>query len=143
MEPFRLCFKGNSWYLQAFCLEKQEFRTFKVSRMDKVELLEKTFIPYRTYPPEIEAVSKEPPSLIPMILRFSEKMAYRIFDEFDREQIVTETNGSFLVKVSWPDGEWIYSYLLSYQGEVQVVEPVKIRRELCSRVEKMKKIYLS
>lgn len=36
--PVRLCFKNASWYLQGFCTEKNAFRTFKVGRMEQVEL---------------------------------------------------------------------------------------------------------
>lgn len=31
----KLIFKAVSWYLQAFCHEKQEYRTFKINRMKK------------------------------------------------------------------------------------------------------------
>lgn len=40
VEPVRLCFKGISWYVQAWCRTRQAFRTFKLSRMEQVQLCE-------------------------------------------------------------------------------------------------------
>lgn len=37
--------KEGYWYLQAYCTEKEDFRTFKLSRMNKLEILEENFIP--------------------------------------------------------------------------------------------------
>ena len=32
-EPAKLCYKSSAWYLQAFCLARGEWRTFKLCRM--------------------------------------------------------------------------------------------------------------
>ena len=34
IEPMKLRFRGSAWYVHGFCLEKQELRVFKVSRME-------------------------------------------------------------------------------------------------------------
>ncbi|MEG0379476.1 MAG: WYL domain-containing protein, partial [Eubacterium sp.] len=33
VEPLRMLFKGQNWYLQAFCLTRQDFRLFKLFRI--------------------------------------------------------------------------------------------------------------
>lgn len=43
VEPTRLRFKGISWYLQAWCRERQDFRTFKLSRMTNTHVLQAYF----------------------------------------------------------------------------------------------------
>ena len=42
--PAKLVFKGQSWYLQGFCLDKQNYRTFKLSRMRNLQVTDRTFI---------------------------------------------------------------------------------------------------
>lgn len=37
VRPARLVFKGQSWYLQALCLERRDYRTFKLTRMLELE----------------------------------------------------------------------------------------------------------
>ena len=43
--PARLVFKGQSWYLQAYCTEKEDYRTFKVSRILKLSVLAAPSLP--------------------------------------------------------------------------------------------------
>ena len=47
--PLKLSYKSQGWYLKAFCLERQDFRTFKLNRILNLELLEEHFIPM-SYP---------------------------------------------------------------------------------------------
>ena len=39
----KLRFRGSAWYVHGFCLEKQELRVFKVSRMEGVSVTEEAF----------------------------------------------------------------------------------------------------
>nr|WP_234405581.1 WYL domain-containing protein [Paenibacillus sp. IHBB 10380] len=43
VEPHKLVFKQTYWYLYAFCLEKNDFRLFKLSRICSYEVLDSTF----------------------------------------------------------------------------------------------------
>jgi predicted DNA-binding transcriptional regulator YafY len=43
VELYRVFLKSASWYLIAFCLSKQEFRVFKLSRISRLEILDEIF----------------------------------------------------------------------------------------------------
>ena len=43
--PLKLSYKSKEWYLKAFCLERQDFRIFKLNRIVEMEQLDKTFVP--------------------------------------------------------------------------------------------------
>ena len=43
VQPLKLSYKSKEWYLKAFCLERQDFRLFKLNRILDLELLEGTF----------------------------------------------------------------------------------------------------
>ncbi|MDO9535731.1 MAG: WYL domain-containing protein [Bacillota bacterium] len=38
VEPLKLLFKGNSWYLVAYCRFRQEHRIFRISRIKNVKV---------------------------------------------------------------------------------------------------------
>lgn len=42
-EPYYLIFKWSSWYLWGFCLEREDFRLFKLNRMDQLIRLKEHF----------------------------------------------------------------------------------------------------
>lgn len=128
--PGRLVFKGQGWYLQAFAPEKDEFRTFKVSRILRLKLLEEHFAPLPS-PPPIEG--ENPPVeqfCVPIHLCFSPAMAYRVYDEFDEGCVTRREDGALLVKIAFPDDAWLYGYLLSFGAGVEVLEPARVKERL-------------
>ena len=66
--------------MKAFCMEKQDFRIFKLNRILEWELLENTFVP-RPYP---ETENNLQQTYTQIVLLFSKEIAYRVYDEFDR-----------------------------------------------------------
>ncbi|WKY44576.1 YafY family protein [Eubacteriaceae bacterium ES2] len=131
-EPLKLCFKGTSWYLYAYCLKRQDFRFFKLSRIKNLNCLKEYF--QRPTPAQIFS---EPPLLgapiIHLKLKISAKMSYRVYDEFDTYSQLND--GSFLVETDVPDGEWIFSYITSYGTECEVLSPNEIRNKIKSDLE--------
>lgn len=45
IEPYSLLLKDGIWYVYAFCLLRDEFRFFKISRINTLNLVEKEFAP--------------------------------------------------------------------------------------------------
>lgn len=128
--PARLVFKGQAWYLQAFCPEKDAYRTFKVSRILRLEALDEHF-DRALEPPPIEEEGPPPMQCcVGVSLRFSPAMAYRVYDEFDEGCVTREDSGALLVHVPFPDDGWLYGYLLSFGASVEVLEPEPVRRRL-------------
>ncbi len=129
VHPARLVFKGRAWYLQAFCLERQAYRTFKLTRLLELEVLEEHFQPGAP-PPPIEGEDPPVGEPVPMRLRFSPAMAFRVYDEFDESCVSREADGALTVAVSFPEDAWVYGYLLSFGAGVRVLEPEALRIRL-------------
>ena len=70
-------------------------------------------------------------------LRFHEKVAYRVYDEFDINQIQLEKNGSLLVTASMPEDEWLIGYLLTFGVWVEIIEPVYLKKILAERAKEI------
>ena len=83
VEPAKLRFKGISWYLQAWCREKKAFRTFKLSRMEHVSLLDEQFV-LHSPPPALDGAGAISVPTTRIVVRFSPVVAFRVCDEFDR-----------------------------------------------------------
>lgn len=139
-EPVRLCFKGMAWYIQAWCHTRQAFRTFKLSRMVQVRLCGDQTFARRPMPPLPEQAALEA-SVQPVMLRFAPEAAYRVYDEFDRAQIVSMPDGSLVVRTAWPPGTWGVSYVLSYGSAAEVVEPASLRACVRDEAQKIARRY--
>jgi predicted DNA-binding transcriptional regulator YafY len=138
--PLKLVFKSKAWYLQAFCLLRNEFRTFKISRILSLETLPDCFDELELTPPPLETVDA-PLSLIHLTLRFAPHAAHRVYDEFAPEKTETNSDGSLTVRVDLPEDGWLYGFLLSYGAAVQVLEPEKVRLKLLEQIDGVKKLY--
>ena len=141
VEPLKLVFKGQDWYLYCFCRLKNEFRIFKITRIRNIKLLDETF--KRDIPSDIwgEGDKSYKNKMVTLTLKIDERMAYRIYDEFHEENIVKNLDGSFNVTTSFPEGDWIYGYVMSYGDYAEVIEPKDIRKIIKRKFEQGLKKY--
>jgi len=141
VEPLKLVFKGQGWYLYGFCRLKSEFRIFKITRIRNINLLNEAF--KRDIPIDIwsEGDKAYKNKMVTLILKIDERMAYRIYDEFNQENIVKNHDGSFNVSTTFPEGDWIYGYVMSYGEYAEVIEPKDIRDIMKRKFEEGLKKY--
>lgn len=131
IQPLRILYKSKEWYLKAFCVEKQDFRVFKLNRILELELLENTFIP-KEYP-ELENNMQHTCSQI--VLLFSQEVAYRVYDEFDATEIEQQKNGDLIVRTEMPADSWLIGYLLSFGAQVEIREPKYLKGVLAAQAQ--------
>lgn len=133
VEPFRLLFKGQSWYLYGFCRLKRDFRIFKITRMKNLVLTGETFDREAPESP-VQGLDQPYGKMLALKLEFDACMAFRFYDEFDEKQIEQKQNGKFIVSANFPEGEWLYSYLMSFGSAVRLLEPEEVKTELLRRL---------
>lgn len=129
VQPLQLSYKSKEWYLKAFCLEKKDFRLFKLNRILALEVLERTFAP-RSYPEPENSLQQTYPRIV---LLFSKEIAYRVYDEFDETQIEHQKNGDILAYAEMPVDTWLIGYLLSFGAQVEIREPAYLRQILAEK----------
>lgn len=135
IHPIKLYYKAKDWYLKAFCTQKQDFRLFKLNRILEWELLDEYFVP-KVFP-DTPPATGEPVNGVTTLL-FSSAVSYRVYDEFDINQIQLKENGDLLVTADMPQDDWLIGYLLSFGTEVEIIEPLHIKTALA---EKAKAVY--
>ena len=139
--PARLVFQGQAWYRQGFCLEREAYRTFRLSRMLS---LRDTGEPFHRLldPPPIEPEQELPPLFsVEASLRFAPRMAYRVYDEFDEACVREEPDGALTVQAALPEDAWLYGYLLSFGTAVEVLAPASLRRRLAALAEEIAHVH--
>ncbi len=133
IQPLKISYKSKEWYLKAFCMEKQDFRIFKLNRILELELLENTFVP-RPYPEEKNNFQQ---SYHQIVLLFSKEIAYRVYDEFDRTEIEYQKNGDLVVHTEMPVDPWLIGYLLSFGAQVEIIEPKYLKGVLAVQAQEI------
>lgn len=136
--PLKLLFKAKSWYLQGYCLMKQDYRTFKITRMQNIEILTESFADQSFHLPSIEFPPNSLHSLVHLKLHFAPHVAYRVYDEFNPKDISPNKDGSLLVSIKLPEDDWLYGFLLSFGTAVRIVEPPNAKNVLLQKMEEKK-----
>ena len=138
VKPVRLLFKGQSWYLHAFCLVRNDFRYFKLSRISQLKLLLQHFVDnFDNVSLEKEARLEE---VVRVKLKFNKKVAFRVYDELDCP-VKEDEQGNLYVEIEIPNDYSLYCYILSFGDNVEVLEPTKIRVQITEMIERMAQKY--
>ena len=139
VEPFKLVFKKRDWYLHAYCCLKEEWRFFKLSRIRNYYLTNE-IVKQKNVLDLVDA-SEQEVNQIEVLLKFSPKLAFRVYEDFSEDEISLGKDGFYYVKTVLPEHESLYTYLLSYLDGVEILEPGHLKKEFLSRLEKIKKLY--
>lgn len=139
VEPVKLVFKSKDWYVYGFCLGKNDFRFFKLTRIKELVILPEPFVR------EIPELPKNAKTIqnqrtIPVRLKFAPQAAFRVYDEFAGDT-TRDDEGNFYVCVDLPDSERMFSYLLSFGTSVEVIEPDEVKKKMQERLRLMLQKY--
>lgn len=141
VEPLKLVFKSHSWYLVAYSENKKDIRTFKMSRIRELQITNKLFERELTKDFSITPVYKEEYNTPVFILHFSEKIAYKVYDEFQEKYIKKLDDGTLEVTFRYQLSDWTFLYLLSFGEYVEIIEPVEARNILKEKAKKIFSMY--
>lgn len=141
LEPNKLIFKGQAWYLYGRCREKKSYRYFKISRIKNLLLSEEVFTPSPILESEEGPHTQYSRQMIDIVLKVDAQLAFRVYDEFPPQAIEKQSDGSFLIHNKLLSGNWIYGYLMSYEDHIEVIEPIEIRNQLIEHYKNALKKY--
>lgn len=139
VEPLKLVFKSKAWYLYGFCLMRNDYRFFKLTRIRNAEILSDV---YARELPASYSVGKlmDIENTITVTLKFDKEMAFRVYDEF-AEAVTEDEQGNLYVRTNLPDNDALYSYLFSFADNVEVLKPENIREQVKEKLTAMQKKY--
>lgn len=141
VEPIQLVFKESSWYLRAYCLKREDWRTFKLFRInwETMEVLDSSFIP-RPLPPLTDGYPDNS-NRASLTLLFEQSAEKRVREEFAPEAIKQQDDGRFLVETKHTLNERTRFYLLSYGADLEVLRPSSVRDWLKEQARSVADIY--
>lgn len=140
IEPYFLVFKWSSWYVWGWCCEREDFRLFKLNRMDRTEIAEERY-QVRAVPTPDLSNEKIFPGKIRIKAVFEPEMRWRLVEEFGPSCFEVQEDGKLLFHCEYTDIEHMVQWLLTFRDHVEVLEPEEIRREILGIAERVAQIY--
>lgn len=140
VEPVGLTYKWYSWYLVAYSLKNQEYRIYKLVRMNKIQIKKEKFL-------------SEHESLDTLLRKLNENDKRKFVDlkllcksdvraqvlEYLNGDIQEEfENGNFIMNLYVPENEhfW-FSTILGLGNKIKILEPEEIKNKVCDICRKI------
>jgi predicted DNA-binding transcriptional regulator YafY len=144
VQPASIIVKAGIPYLYAYCLQREDTRLFRVSRIREVTMTKNQFKPSHKVEIEIKDLEKnwmESSATIALTLIFSPKVKVLVEESFSNNQITYIADGYMKVDCRFPEGDWVVRFLLSFGKEVEIVEPESMRAKIKSEAKKILEMY--
>lgn len=140
IEPCYLIFQWASWYVWGWCKKREDFRMFKLNRMEHLQISEKVFAKRHVPMPDLSN-EKIFPGGIKVKALFEPECKWRLVEEFGSESFTGQEDGKLLFQADYTDKENLITWLMSFRDKVELLEPKEIRDEIRISIECMKKKY--
>ncbi len=140
IEPYYLIFRWSSWYVWGWCKSREDYRLFKLNRMDKVHMSENYFSERIAPFPDLRD-ERIFPGGIKVKAVFEADCKWRLVEEFGPNCFREQNDGTLLFQADYTDKENLITWLLSFRDKVELLEPKVIREELRQSILQMKKKY--
>ena len=130
VEPYRLLWKGEAWYLQGYCLSRRDFRTFKLLRMSDLLISDQRF-EIRDFPMErLDEMQARENSLTRVKLRIQEGVRDLVITRFGEDCLTPDGPDHYIAELHMPVDDLACGYLLSMGTRCVCLEPEEMREKM-------------
>ena len=137
IEAYSMVQKDGLWYVYAFCLVRQDFRFFKISRIVDLEICSAKFSARRF---NVDASSITTSKLlskeqIEFVLEVSEKASSHVAEWLGIENLKHEEK--LTAEGSMPFDDYLVLKILSFGSEVKVLSPEILKQKVVEHAQKI------
>ncbi|GKU80471.1 YafY family protein [Paenibacillus sp. L3-i20] len=141
VEPLKLLYKFDSWYLFAFCKTRSDYREFKLSRITDLNQTGLHFHNNHTMNDNEPQDYVHPDRVLNnVVIHISATSLARALDQLHIADKQFHEDGSLTMRLQVDDRamyHWLVNIILSFGEDAEVIEPAKLRVLLKSKFEKM------
>lgn len=140
IEPCYLVFRWSNWYVWGWCLKREDFRLFKLNRMERVTVSEQEFSDRNIPMPDFSDQTVFPGG-IKMKALFSPEVKWRLIESFGLHCFTEQEDGRLLVEEEYTNEDILLSWLMGFGDRVTVLEPESVRAALLDMAQNMIRMY--
>ena len=140
VEPYYLIFHWSSWYVWAWCRKREDFRLFKLNRMDALKITDNAFTGRPVPLPDLHSEQIFPGGIRVKAL-FDPSCKWRLVEDFGTECFTRQADGRLLFHADYTHKENLVTWLLTFRDQVELLEPEEIREELQNALRNTLRIY--
>jgi predicted DNA-binding transcriptional regulator YafY len=137
IDPHLLIFKRNVWYVYAFCHSKQEFRTFKIGRIKNATITGEKFKKLEFSREDLDLDFYYPQEKLVDITLEIDKATLSDAEEWLGIDNIEPRGNNFVANITLPDDEWLVNKILSFGGDIKVIQPQTLKQKVITAAKKV------
>jgi len=142
-EPYQLVLKSSHWYFQGYCLARNDYRLFRLSRISNLQTQEESFTPRDYQKPQLDFTDVLAAMQTKIKLRIHKSVMDMVLDYCSYEHFTPDGDEHYLVNFPFVENDYYYNILFSFGDKCECLEPLNIRSEMKRRIHDMAYIYKS
>lgn len=136
IEPYRLILKGSFWYLQGYCLNRNDFRTFKIARIKDLKILKTNFTPREFNSDDNKIQSWNDKATVKVKLLIDEDIKSDLINFYGPSVITSDKENKSLATIPFNGTDYEYRYLLGFANKAIILEPIDVKENLITLLKK-------
>jgi len=140
IEPYVVVFQWTSWYVFGFCLERMDWRMFKLNRLWNLSQLDEQFA-LRDIPPEKLDFNSQLTDDTKLVALFDKSAKYLLIEAYGLASY-HETAEGLHFEIGYTNRNYMISWLLGFGDKIKVLEPFDIASEIRNIAKNILSLYL-
>jgi predicted DNA-binding transcriptional regulator YafY len=128
IEPYLVVFQWTSWYVFGFCLERMDWRMFKLTRLWGLSLSDETFA-LREIPPEKRDFNSHFSDGFKLSALFDKSVKHHLIEAYGLD-CYHETADGLYFEIGFDNRAYMVGWLLGFGDKVKVLEPTDMATEI-------------
>ena len=128
IEPYFVIFQWTAWYVFGFCLERQDWRLFKLLRLWNLTLREESYAP-REIPPDRRDFNARFTDDLKLVALFDKSERHKLIESYGLH-CYTETDEGLRLEIGFTNHDFLMTWLLGFGEKVKVLEPKEIADDI-------------
>ena len=129
IEPYFVIFQWTAWYVFGFCLERQDWRMFKLTRLWGLQLCGESYT-LREIPPERRDFNAHLPDNKKLVALFEPSVKYQLIETYGLNCFTETQDGRLRLETGYTNRDYTISWLLGFGNKAKVIEPIDMADEI-------------
>lgn len=139
IEPYRLVFRWSSWYVFGYCLDRKDYRLFKLNRLWNMTLSHDTFTPRQIPANKLLFDDYFSTGTTHLKALFPESQKYRLIEEYGIDCFQVTDSGELLFEQDFASYDNMREWIFSFGDKVTILEPISLYEDRRKQAENILK----
>lgn len=140
VEPYKAHFREMHWYLFGYCLERKDYRTFKLTRILNIQK-DGLFVPRTDQEFQHEKQYNEQKEMVNVHLSIDVAVRDQFIERYGKDAVIKETARSYIATIELPENQYAYQFLAGFGNKVKIIKPKGFIAKYVNFLEGAVKLY--